>query len=137
MGKAGEVSGKSTAKRDRIKNLHEHLGHDVCLSQYKRSKVSGSSSMYQPAKSTSIFLASCRSVYLGDVRHTSSSVHAPQLRGSKHDSKVAISGCGSAECALSFVEKAVDIKQPVHTQHGPAEALSVCLGFSHSIESEL
>ena len=47
------------------------------------------------------------------------------------------SGCGSAECALSFIEKAVDIKQPVHTQHGPAEALSVCLGFSHSIESGL
>ena len=30
------------------------------------------------------------------------------------------SGCGSAECALSFVEKAVDIKQPVHT-HSTAQ----------------
>ena len=34
--------------------------------------------------------------------------------------RIMYSGCGSAECALSFVEKAVDIKQPVHT-HSTAQ----------------
>ena len=47
------------------------------------------------------------------------------------------SGWGSAECALSFVEKAARKATSTHTQHGSAESLGLRLGLSLNIEASL